>query len=578
MRLRHLVSLMLFALVPPSAATRVFGGEAAEALLRLAPPDAGMTLIVEDLRGHARQFFESPLGAGLSQLPAVREWRASENAQGLQQAKRQIEKVVGENVATLRDDLLGDAVVLVLHVAPGEAPDQAHGLLLTRVRNRPLLDRVIQEFNSAQTRKGEITRVVTKEWQGAPYSARVFRDPQRPTEFYATLDQTFAWSNSEKLLQGALERRSGGKASLADAPKFRGVREKLPVSAAVSLFLDGGFLRRVLSNAPPQKKSAAEERAGALFGRYVGALEYAGASLDWREGIVLQTEEMLDPSRLDPWIKAWAARREKVAPEQLRVPETALGMTSLYVDFPALLQAAESLVSEDQHTKLANSLEAIKGVLLGRDLRTEILPHLGPAVLAYFEAPQKGDSAPGVPLVLSVAVGGEPQVGAALENGLRTLLAVVALDEKQAKAGLTVQKREISGVEVTSLHPSFPFAFAVRGGRVVLGRSPEAVARAFGKETNRTLTALRAEHFPDRSSFACVDLVALESAAEAHRAALVKRLASRNQRSEETQARDLEQVLALIKLFRAAYVTSAMAPEATSVHRVVGLIARDPKP
>ncbi|MDR3636780.1 MAG: hypothetical protein P4L84_23450 [Isosphaeraceae bacterium] len=570
------LTLFLIARVQPAGIAR--GDEVADALLRLVPPDAGMTLLVENLQENARRFFESTISNELGALPTVRAWRASERGQGLQLAKRQIEKVIGEKIATLRDELLGDAFALVLHLNPDEMPDQAHGLLLARVRNKALLDRVIQEFNSAQIRKGEIARVVPKSWRGVGYFARVHQDPTRPTEFYATLDQTFAWSNSEKVLQGVLERHADAAPGLAQSDRFRRVRDKLPRNAALSLFVDAGFVRRSLAAAPQQKRSANEERVVAIFERYLGALEYAGAAVEWNDGIALQIEESLRADRLDPWIRAWADCGTKTNPDMLRVPSTALAVGNLYVDFPAFLQAVESVIPEEGRTKYGNLLEAMKGVLLGRDLRKEILPYLGPGVLAYLEAPQKGDSAPGLPFVVSVDVGGDSRVGVAIENALRTLLAFYALDDKQAAPGPTLQTQQIQGARVTSLRPVSPFAFTVTGGRLVLGRSPESVARACGQGPSSSLAALRAAYFPDKASFACFDLTALKSTAELHRTDLVKRLASQNRRSEEAQARDLDQVLCLIGLFRAAYVTSAMTPDATSVHRTAGLIARDPTP
>ena len=574
MRLRFPALYLLLSLIN-LAPWHARAGEEADALLRLTPPDAGATVIIEDLRGHARRFFDSPLGAGLSDLPAVRAWRGSERFQGFQLARQQIEKAIGENVTAVRDDLLGDAVVLAIHLAPDQAPDQARGLLLTRIRNQTLLDRSIQVFNSAQTQKGEIARVESKQWHNNKYSSRVFHDPNRPTEYYAILNRTFAWSNSEDLLRGVIECQSGTRPGLSAEPRFQRVRSKLPATAALRLFLDPAFLRRVLATAPRQKTSTDDERIVAWFERYLAAVEYAGAALEWREGIILQTEEMLDPERLDPGLKSWAAGpgARDVVPQ--RVPAQTLAMASLSANFPALFQVVESLVSDDVRAKSENMLEVLKGVLLGRDFRTEVLPHLGPEVLAYVEAPNESSKEHRLPFVLSFNVGGDSQVGAALGNALRTFLAIYALDDKHGKGRLKLESREIDGVKVLALGPVSPYAFALSGGRLVLGSSPEAVARAFSPGGNAELEALRASYFPMASSFACVDLAALRAVAVAQHATLVKHLSARNHLPEATEARDMDQVIALIALFRGAYLTSEMTPDASSVHRTLGFIARE---
>ena len=114
------------------------GAGPADELFRLVPPDAGVTLAVEDLSGHAREFLASPLAERLGRLPAVRDWLASDRSRRLRNARREVEAALGVDLATIRDGLLGDAVVLTLHVPPGGRPDEARGLLLVRVRDRPL--------------------------------------------------------------------------------------------------------------------------------------------------------------------------------------------------------------------------------------------------------------------------------------------------------------------------------------------------------------------------------------------------------------------------------------------------------
>ncbi len=555
-----------------------FGAGPVDELFRLVPPDAGVTLVAEDLRGLAREFFDSPLADGLQRLPAVRAWLESGKLQGLRHAQGQIEKTLGEPIAAIRDDLFGDAVVLAMHLPADRGPDQVHGLLLTRVRKRALLDRAIKELNEAQTRKGELARVVERSWHGSPYSVREYQGGKKPADYFATLDGgTFAWTNSEELVRGAIDRAAGGSRSLADVAKFQGVRRRLPGRAAVSLFVDPRFLERILA-ASPRSSKPEEERVQALFGRYLGAVEYAGAALEWRGGFVLHAEETLDPGKLDPWIKKWAARSEKRDPSFPRVPATALAVATMSVDVGAIAEGIGALVPDAGRAKLANGLDVLRGILLGHDLGTAVAPHLGPAVLAYMDAPRNGESKPGPPWVLAIQVS-DSGVAVALDNALRTLLALYALDEKHGLAQHRVAVREIEGTKVTALDASStPFAYAVDRGRLVIGATPESVARSFSAAADSRLERFRKAHFPGAESFACADLVALHAFADIHRTALVKKLAADHHRSEEAEGRDLDQVLALMDLFEGAYLTSALAPDATAVHRALGLVAKSTAP
>jgi hypothetical protein len=108
-----LAALLLMAHVPVAWAQRP-----ADALLRLVPPEAGATLAVEDLRTHAPRFLASPVVTDLKTLPAVRDWMASSAFHHFNQTCGDLEKALQRPRATIRDQLLGEAVVLAFHLDP----------------------------------------------------------------------------------------------------------------------------------------------------------------------------------------------------------------------------------------------------------------------------------------------------------------------------------------------------------------------------------------------------------------------------------------------------------------------------
>ena len=86
--------------------------------------------------------------------------------------------------------------------------------------------------------------------------------------------------------------------------------------------------------------------------------------------------------------------------------------------------------------------------------------------------------------------------------------------------------------------------------------------------------ALRSANFPDAESFLCADLRALHAFAESHRPALIGRFAAR-QNSDPAQATtELDQGLALISLFDAAFLTTRVDPDFASVHQTLGIVPR----
>jgi hypothetical protein len=266
-------------------------------------------------------------------------------------------------------------------------------------------------------------------------------------------------------------------------------------------------------------------------------------------------------------------------PRLEHVPATALAVASLHVDFPAVEAIVRSMTPAPGQRRLDNLEALLGGLLLGRDLNGDVLPGLGPGVVAYLEPPGPRAVPGRWSLVAEVDVGREPGIETAVANALRTALAAYTLDARHGGGALTIRTHPIGEAVVTSLAPTTPFAFATHQGRLVLSRSAQAVARALAPDrpAARGFERLRAASFPEAVSFLCVDLKALHRFADSRRAGLAARIAARNGGSRESARRDLDQALALVGLFSDGFLTSTLSPDARSVHRKLGLITRQPE-
>ena len=96
---------------------------AADELLRLVPADATVVMTLEGLRDQVRALTGSRLVSDLRRLPAVRAWLQSEKHRHFERSCADIEAFLGVKLAELRDDLFGDAMVLVLRLDPDAPPD-----------------------------------------------------------------------------------------------------------------------------------------------------------------------------------------------------------------------------------------------------------------------------------------------------------------------------------------------------------------------------------------------------------------------------------------------------------------------
>lgn len=580
----------------------------ADDLVRLVPTDATVVVSVEGLRDHIQTIRGSRLVAGLRQLPAVRTWLESDKHQSLKRSLAEVEKVLHVSLAELRDGLLGDAVVLALRMdsqAPID-PARARGLLLLRARDPALLERLIASLNAAQKQGGELERVGDHMRDGTTYHVREFlASSSRPPEWYVSYpDGTFAFSNSEDILQGVIDRKSargtsgpgtGRNLGLGDSPRHAAVRRRLGDHSLAQVYIDPRAVERLLALAPPAMRPL-DARVMSLLKRHLAAVDYAGAALVWGpEAIVVHAVETLEPSRVDNWLRRWAGDTRICRPELRRVPSSTLALAAAHVDLFALRELVYHVVPEPDHPRLRNIEVALSGLLLGQQLTSKILPALGPGAVAYLDEPEEPGDARGrlFPLVVVVDLRGgrpgpdpgptrrgpaDPPVPDAVENALRTFLALMALDEKRGHGRSEIQTTESAGTAVTTLGTPIPFAYAVDrpGGRLVLGTSAPSVARYLASSADPSAGArfrdLQATAFAEYETFVCIDMAAVARLVDRYRDRLAGSLAARQRRTPTQVEGDLEQVVALARLFRAVFVAHRIEPDASAMHRTFGAI------
>src|SRR5262249_39834882 len=160
--------------------------------------------------------------------------------------------------------------------------------------------------------------------------------------------------------------------------------------------------------------------------------------------------------KVSPGLLNWASRTDRPDPARLRVPSTALMVATGHVDFGALFDGLAALVPADGRAKWDNMTIALDGLLLGRDVRTSIAPRLGAGLPVYYERPETDGRGAGLPAVVQAQVGRDAdgvQAAGAVDNALRTMLAVYALDDQHGGGKLRFESRPADGATVTALSP-----------------------------------------------------------------------------------------------------------------------------
>jgi hypothetical protein len=318
----------------------------------------------------------------------------------------------------------------------------------------------------------------------------------------------------------------------------------------------------------------------------------------------LKVAEIFDPGKLHELLGTSPRGTTPTAPRLDRVPATTLLVGTFHVDFAWLYRTVRELIPEPEKPRLTNGEAILKGLLLGQDIQTQILPAIGPRVLAMVDAPDdvetqpKADGSPSArwlfptvialelehkPVSNSSAVGSAPRqvaVAEALDNALNTLLACLTFDHRFGQTRARIVSREVSGVTVKSLEPHIPLAYAIDrpGHRLVLGSSPAAVERYLKAGSDPAAGSrfrqLQTQGFATADSFLCVDLVAVQELLIKQRDILTDTIANRKKRPRTDVAYDLEQVLALSRLFDAAYLTSRVDTDSATVFHTLGFLPR----
>lgn len=568
---------MLLALLLASPA--VSSSEPADELLGRVPTDASLVVELEGLGPRLKDLVDSGLGAELAGSSLVRDWLASDEGATLKRARRDVEVALGAPLVEIVDDLLGRAVVLSLHLPDGETPDQARGLLQTAVADRDLLSRFIGAANAAERASGALLGVEDRQHGGVSYSIRDFGDG-RPDEAYALLDDgTFVWTNAERLMIEVIDRVGlESREELLDDPALARVRSAMPGEAMARLFVEPRLVGRLAASDPSAPKLA--DLPGPVA-EYLGAIDALGAALEWRDGPVLHVVEALDADRLPDPVRSWASRPGDAGPVLGLIPPSALLAAAGHVDLPALHDLLVASVPEKDRRGVEALTEVARGLMLGKDPRSEILPTIAPGVVGWVDSPPDSRPIAQSPAVLVASVG-DPAAAEALDNALRTALAFLSLDDDGGRRfRLSVEGR--NGARVTALVSEageragrVRFAFAVARGLIVVGTDADAVASVLADrsaEESRVRPAAlvaRDRLFPDATTFAYLDLDAVRRLADARLGELVEVL------DDESDGEDLSRLLDLLSLFRGVYATSSLAEDGTMAHRRLGLIVAEP--
>ncbi len=472
---RLLTALLLIALVTPT----VTAGSREE-LLRHVPEDIGFCLVLDNLRDHGAALEQSPFAELFRQSTFGQSLLHSDELKALRAINQKMEQVLDVKFQSLRDDILGDSVVFAYRPGPPGKPEQEQGLFLLKTRNERLLADLVDRLNKLQQESGDLLRLEDLNHNGVKYVRRV---EKRKVSFYCLRGPLFLFSGEEKMLQQALD--CGRQTD--EPPLTRRLRQAGTEGALLTLWVNPrAFDAEVTARAAVA--AAPEERALRTFATWWKALDGLTLSLRLDGDLSLDLALQARPADLPPALRRLLTEADKPSELWQVFPENALVAAAGRVDAVAILEVLGELLPQVQRDALFGDLNRYLGDPVGRDFVKDLLPRIGPDWGVCVLAPPAAEKAWFPQATFALRVGSGPQRAPAGRSLLEALnlyagLAVVGHNSTNSNTPVGLQRVTLDGrrIRYVTGDKVFPSglqpAYALHGGFLLLGSSPEAVRR-----------------------------------------------------------------------------------------------------
>jgi hypothetical protein len=526
-------------------------------LLRLVPDSVGFCIVIQDLRGHAAALQASPFVEQLSASSLGDKVRNNGDLKKLDRIEAEMKEKIGLDWTRLRNDLLGDGLVLAYRPGPPGKPEQEQGAMLLRARNDKVLADLIERVNKVQKDEGELKDLEERRHHDVVYYRRLEVDKRsqrdKPPIFYHVHGPILALSSQEDMLRQIIDCERTRSAE--DVPEAaRRLHELDAERAVVAVWINPrAFDAEVEAKVAtiPSERSAPVKH----FARYWKALDSLVLSLALVEreinlsvGVRARVAELpLAGQRLF---------REGAMPSEVwrRVPESALFAAGGRLDGAALLDVLGGFLSPEHRQALHAALNRQLAALLGEeDFARDILPGLGPDWGLCVTAPAPDDRSWMPQTLLALRVNAK-QTKKALDRKLLSAvdfaarLVIFAHNGQHPDQPMTLKTSEVDAQEaryLTSergLPPGLQPAYGVFHGYLVLASSLDGLTR-FTQATPAPIAA-PGSPFP----LLRISIKDWRAYLRERREAIVQFLASHNNASRDDAIQQLDGLLAGLQL------------------------------
>jgi hypothetical protein len=477
-----LCSLVVLCVETCLSTSKIRAASPREELLRLVPADVGFCLVLENLRTHGQALAASPFWHHLKASPLGAHLLAAPEMRKLEFVEQFLQEHLQVSAAQLRDDILGDAVVLCYRPGPPGKPDQEQGLLLLRARDEKLLARLVEQIHAKQRESGELQSLEELSYQGRKFYRRVERS--KAFTFYFVHGPVLGFSTQELILRQALEREGAsaqGEAPLERALRLLGVDKPLAALWINPRAFDAGLAQKL---AESKRAQTAALRA---VQKYWQALDGIAISLALEKDVELSLAVRATLAKLSPAARQLARTADQPSVLWKCFPDHALVAAALRIDVGALVDFVKEFLHENAQPLPDADIEKTVGAVVGKDTVCELLAHIGPDLGLVVLPPTAGNPSWVPQGLVAVRVQGDQQADRpdlTITNLLNALSIMAVYNLNGGRPGAyqlkstAAKEAEIKYLVNDQLFPvGFRPAFALKRGYLLLGTSPEAIER-----------------------------------------------------------------------------------------------------
>jgi hypothetical protein len=435
-------------------------------LLKLLPDDFAVCVILHDLRGHAERWEKS---AWLKRFRATAVGKALLESREMKEFERfqaELKKHLDLDWATLRDDILGDTVVLAYSPGPKSKPDDERGLVLLHLRTPAKVEAIVSRLNEAQKKSGELKSLTEHEYKGTKYYCRQEADKSK----YYLIDGSLAiFTPKEELLRAALDRRAAAKGS-----QWIQRIEKAGADRAV--------LTMCVNPRALDAELASSARKDDPLPSYWRALDALFVTVSIHDDAELRIAIQARADQLPKWARPAFTGTIPSSSLWQRFPEQNIVTFAASTDFAGGVEALKALMPEDERKKLSNNWKSGPGAIFPIDLFKDLLPNIGPDWGICVLPSKNANEIPGMMFALQVKPGSKDlAVDRTLFNAVEIFAGFAILDhnKKNPQSLIRLETIKQGDVEVkylAGLPDGLQPACALKDGFLIFATSPAAIA------------------------------------------------------------------------------------------------------